>query len=342
MKSAQAWLSVLASVVLLASCAQQGKVGRLPGESAYEGELSFYRSSASRDFKAFAIDRHSEQIGWAWGSRHPRDAIQRALRSCRSQAGRSCRLHMVGPTLVQGMSEEAIDKVVESYYTRATAQTDKLTSDMTPLTAAEIEQLFSSRFVGFVTDFTGQTGMAAISPGGRLAVALDRQPLLGQQNDSGSWWTEDGKFCHRFRTWYDGQTNCARLVKDGVAFKAFDDQGVMVSKLVKASFDEAPEAQEAKQKRGIEGQWRGVATTTRKSGGWVCTPRYGVYLTISGRSVSGTFEGEVAADGTITGSDDGYQRSRLYDGRIKGTVAEGTWRVTGACSGSWHAELISP
>lgn len=336
-----ACLLLLSLAVAAAGCEHRGTGPTAPEGTAWEGDLSLYRSSASRDFKAFAIDPYSGQSGWAWGYRHPDDAIARALRNCRSKAGLGCRLYMVGPTNVEGMAPESLERVARVYYERMVANRERLPLDQRALTNAQIEAAFSPSIAAVVTDHAGQKAAAAIGSDGRISVMLDRDPVVGRRADRGTWWAENDRMCHRFAHWYNGKTHCMRLAWDRNVLKGYSDDGVLVATIEPRLTDDRPAAPATAASQGPDGRWRGVATTTNKSGGWVCTQRFGLEFTISGGDVSGSFDGEIDAEGRLSASDEGYQRNAIYDGRIVGGVAEGKWRVVGACSGSWRARKVA-
>ncbi len=89
-------------------------------------------------------------------------------------------------------------------------------------------------------------------------------------------------------------------------------------------------------------RWIGTAHTTQVFGGWSCATSFRLDFTILGDKVSGSFRGRVDEENNIEAKDEGYQRTGIYRGKISGANAQGTWRVLGACSGSWSARRVSP
>lgn len=94
-----------------------------------------------------------------------------------------------------------------------------------PLSAAEIKETVSGATVhlgtplGIPLPLTFQADGTVIGTAGKLAF------YLGSATDRGQWWVANGKLCQKWARWFDSETRCMQISKDGARFNWSSDDG---------------------------------------------------------------------------------------------------------------------
>jgi hypothetical protein len=79
----------------------------------------------------------------------------------------------------------------------------------------EIRQAVSGSVVEIDTPLGTPIPVAYLTSGGLAGNAGDLGSYLGAASDKGRWWLEGDKLCHKWRTWFSGETQCLSLRREG-------------------------------------------------------------------------------------------------------------------------------
>jgi uncharacterized protein YcbK (DUF882 family) len=84
-----------------------------------------------------------------------------------------------------------------------------------PLAAAEIRKLVAGNIVELDAPLGNKLPVEYAEDGRLSGEARGLASHLGAPNDTGRWWVEANKLCHRWERWFNAETQCLELRKDG-------------------------------------------------------------------------------------------------------------------------------
>lgn len=88
-------------------------------------------------------------------------------------------------------------------------------SEARPLDDAAIKSLVSGAIIHIDTPLNTQIPVKYNQDGNLNGAAGSMGFYLGASKDTGKWWVERNRLCHKWKRWFDGDTQCLRLKKTG-------------------------------------------------------------------------------------------------------------------------------
>lgn len=183
-----------------------------------------YKESNLIDYRAFAANLSSGRWGWSWGTRTPKQAMDKALYSC-EKTGQECIIYALGDRIVFGISPTELLAVLEEYYFSVSPGLAKKNANLMVgkrISAEEITAHLSGASVKGRT-LNLLTYKAIWKSNGEMNGEAE---FLGKVEhklkDTGTWFVEDGKLCRQWKQWSGGRSECFTVTKDGDKLYAYD------------------------------------------------------------------------------------------------------------------------